>query len=592
MSTINQKFVQAQSFTLAGAGVSVGDISMTLTNFNQIDGTALTMSNFGTKGFGTVEPAAGLNEEQISFTSITPNIDGTVTLGGISTILDVFPYTETSAFASDHAGAVTFVISNTAGFYGNFANKINDEDIFGVTWRVDDPTVSKQIANKEYVDNAVISGGVPASETNPGIVMEATLAEVNAGTASRTYMGTPYELYINPAKLSTSVFSNTLFFTAGEAITANKGVAINPDDGLAYTANDSVMTSYRARNYVGVTSAGALIGAQVAVQTTGEFGGLSFGSPTVVVSDTADVQQTNTTTTLLLPISNAPALVSQSFITGPNTGNISKIDVYFGVHSGTRNGNITLTVYQITNFSGGFGYTLSSSLGSVTTTQASITDSAFHTFTFASPIAVTPNTYYVLILTGTANNSSNCVNVVLNNNSPTGGGGTPATGSADGGLVDGTNEYLSFVTYYTLEQVYNYGDQVFLSGGSVSLNAGNHLTIGTILSGTSILLSRPTGETQMGSFQMPFAINSTVRAYSIPRSINVNKMIAVATFSSNLTTAAASAVILPGFSGVTSMATGTTTNAYSIFSYDFFNAYISTFLGSSPSGTLVIYYYK
>lgn len=130
---INQKYVQAQVFQLAGAGVSAGDSSMTLTSFNQIDGTPLTMSNFGTIGYGTIEPGSGVNEEQISFTGITSNGDGSKTLTGIKSVGDVFPYTETANLLQGHAGGVSFVISNTAGFYGKFANKINDETITG-TW--------------------------------------------------------------------------------------------------------------------------------------------------------------------------------------------------------------------------------------------------------------------------------------------------------------------------------------------------------------------------------------------------------------------------------------------------------------------------
>lgn len=205
--TTNIKVAQLQTFQLAGAGVSAGDSTMTLTSFNQIDGTPLAMSNFGIVGYGTVEPASGINEEQVSFTGVTSNIDGSVTLTGIKTVLDVFPYTESSNFASGHAGGVAFVISNTSGFYNKFGIKANDETITGV-WSVPTPTIPAQVVPKSYVDAAVISGGVPADTATPGISIEATQADIQAKTASRTYLGTPYELFVNPATMSATLYSD------------------------------------------------------------------------------------------------------------------------------------------------------------------------------------------------------------------------------------------------------------------------------------------------------------------------------------------------------------------------------------------------
>ena len=86
MVTKNQRAAQLQVFQLAGAGVSQGDSTMTLVSFNSIAGIALTMAAFGTSGYITVEPGSGQYEEQINFTGITNNMDGTVTLTGISNV--------------------------------------------------------------------------------------------------------------------------------------------------------------------------------------------------------------------------------------------------------------------------------------------------------------------------------------------------------------------------------------------------------------------------------------------------------------------------------------------------------------------------
>lgn len=205
--TTNFKYVQAQTFQLAGAGVSEGDSTMTLIDFKRIDGTLLQITDFGVQGFGTLEPGSGMNEEQISFTGVTQNGDGTATLTGIHTVEDVSPYTQTANFAQGHAGGVEFVISNTAGFYNNFVAVNNDATITAILL-VPDPTLPTQIANKEYVDSTAIAGAPAASTTVAGIVLEGTQADVDAKTASRTYMATSYQLFTNPAKMRSTKYND------------------------------------------------------------------------------------------------------------------------------------------------------------------------------------------------------------------------------------------------------------------------------------------------------------------------------------------------------------------------------------------------
>lgn len=165
------KFAQLQNFSLAGAGAVIGATTITLSSFKTIDGVDLAMTDFGTIGFGTLEPGNGTLEEQISFTGVTQNANGTATLTGVSSVLFVSPYTQTSGLAKTHAGATTFVISNTSGFYDRLTAKGDDETITGkwdfpsgannptignVTYVA--PTSDTQIATKKYVDD-VASGG-------------------------------------------------------------------------------------------------------------------------------------------------------------------------------------------------------------------------------------------------------------------------------------------------------------------------------------------------------------------------------------------------------------------------------------------------
>ncbi len=198
--------VQAQPFTLSGAGAIMGATSVVLTSFTQIDGTLLTMADFGSKGFMTMEPGNSTLEEQISFTGVTQNGNGTATLSGIKTVLMVSPYTETSGFAQTHAGATTVVLSNTAGFYDQFLAKADDATISAVYTftapsypEIDDesilPTLQAQFATKEYVDGVVLSGAPDATTSVKGIVQLPTQAQVDARTATG---GTGAALSVTP----------------------------------------------------------------------------------------------------------------------------------------------------------------------------------------------------------------------------------------------------------------------------------------------------------------------------------------------------------------------------------------------------------
>ncbi len=133
---------QLQNFTLAGSGVSIGATSLTLSSFRTIDGVDLVIADFGGLGYMTLEPGSRDREEQISFTGITQNTNGTATLTGIKTVLFTTPFTETSGILKSHPGGVITVVTNTSGFYN---------------------------AIKTYIDTALSAGAVPATTTVNGI---------------------------------------------------------------------------------------------------------------------------------------------------------------------------------------------------------------------------------------------------------------------------------------------------------------------------------------------------------------------------------------------------------------------------------------
>jgi hypothetical protein len=174
------KFAQLQSTTLAGAGAAIGATSIILTSFKSIDGVNLSMTDFGSIGYATLEPNNGEYEEQISFTGITQNGNGTATLTGVKHVLFITPYTETSGLTKSHAGGTKFVISNTSKFYQTII---------------------------DYIDGIAISGAPDMTTTTKGIGEEATAAEIDAGTQAG---GTSAELVVNPKYLKDSIYYTQL----------------------------------------------------------------------------------------------------------------------------------------------------------------------------------------------------------------------------------------------------------------------------------------------------------------------------------------------------------------------------------------------
>ncbi len=187
--------VQTQYFTLGGAGVGITGTTVTLTRFILPNGTLLTMSNFGIIGYGTIEPG-GSKEEQISFTGVVQNANGTATLTGVVRgIQFVYPYATVAGNIFAHAGGSRFVISNTAAFYSRFLSPLNDattssQYIFSSTtppaYDVNPNFgnfASTTFASVSYVNNTATSGAANASETVKGLVELSTGAEAAAGTS-------------------------------------------------------------------------------------------------------------------------------------------------------------------------------------------------------------------------------------------------------------------------------------------------------------------------------------------------------------------------------------------------------------------------
>ena len=280
----NRKYAQLQPFSLAGSGVSSGDATMILSSFADIDGNLLVIGDFGTKGFGTCEPGSSEQEEQICFTGVTQNADGTATLTGVSNVGFLSPYTETANFTKSHAGGTVFVISNTSGFYNGFTNKDDDETIVGL-WQFPNgantpvlgasyvaPTLAPQVASKGYVDSVAVSGAPNADTVTKGIVQIATGAQLAAGTgagstgatlvsAGSSFTNTSVgagDVNKVPVLNSSGVLDQTFLggartWTGVQSFTAdNAQITTAPDSG-----NDAVNKTYADLQYINVFGDGS-----------------------------------------------------------------------------------------------------------------------------------------------------------------------------------------------------------------------------------------------------------------------------------------------------------------------------------------------
>lgn len=220
--TTNFKTVQAQNFSLNGSGAIAGATTVVLKSFAQIDGTLLTMTDFGVIGFGTIEPGNGTSEEQISFTGVVQNANGTATLTGVKSVLFISPYTATSGLSTTHPGSAIFVITNTSGFYDQFPAKANDETITGLWTFSQFPITPSNVPATTTTLGLVKMAVAPDDATSPyavGSNQFVSYAVDAAGTDAYT---------INPTPAITAYAAGQIFtFKAGIANTGAATLAVS-----------------------------------------------------------------------------------------------------------------------------------------------------------------------------------------------------------------------------------------------------------------------------------------------------------------------------------------------------------------------------
>lgn len=193
--------VGVSQFFLAGAGTTSSASTIQLTSFTTPDGRPVTMSMFGTIGYAAIDPQTTSKIEDITFTGIVQNGNGTASLTGVTRGLDfVFPYASTGSLMKSHSGGATVIITNTAGFYYNEFTMNNNSNLF--TW----PVASSSPASKGYVDFVAFNGAavLNASEILKGVVQLATGLQAASSTSSGSTGGR----LVLPASIATTTFNS------------------------------------------------------------------------------------------------------------------------------------------------------------------------------------------------------------------------------------------------------------------------------------------------------------------------------------------------------------------------------------------------
>lgn len=195
--------VGGQTYSLAGAGVNSSVTSITLNSFKTPDGRIITMSMFGAIGYAVIDPNSPTKIENITFTGVQQNANGTAVLTGVSRGIDfVSPYAASTSLAQAHAGGSYLALSNTASFYGQqflFANNVSTSSaylVFSSTsqpYYDGDPTFTnpRALIDKFYADSLTINGAPTSTYSGMGVVQLGTPVQLASSTASST-PGAPF----------------------------------------------------------------------------------------------------------------------------------------------------------------------------------------------------------------------------------------------------------------------------------------------------------------------------------------------------------------------------------------------------------------
>jgi len=225
MANKPRKYVQARDYYLFGSGISSSQTTIKLKKMQLPNNFApVTMAMFGDKGYATLDPEIPSREENISFTGITQNPDGTAELTGVIRGLPlIFDYTTPDVnLRQPHIGGSIIRITDSVPFFSEFSNKENDESINGL-WdfpgdsplrprnrTVNTPILANELITKQDAINILSAPNVTPNVTT---VTPATsgLTQVPLLSWNHTSSGTDRYLTVSVSTEETKTITSITF---------------------------------------------------------------------------------------------------------------------------------------------------------------------------------------------------------------------------------------------------------------------------------------------------------------------------------------------------------------------------------------------
>lgn len=265
------RVVQTPSIHLY-AGIVGGSTSMRITPFpKDLDGTKLTLTDFGSSTTLTIDPKVSGYEEIIGFSGLVDNGDNTATLTGLSrNLISKYPYTTVGTGRSHGAGA-TIVFGNNPQIYGRLGALENDQSWLGINTFSSTTQPRYDFTPATYNGTSFVSyatllataiqGAATSTFSNMGIVKLATKTEIAAGTASSTTAGTTGAPLVIPAKFATSTPNAGL--SANLVPITNSNGVLNPL--FIATSSTDAPNGYSFTAPITVTSASTTLNATTTI---------------------------------------------------------------------------------------------------------------------------------------------------------------------------------------------------------------------------------------------------------------------------------------------------------------------------------------
>lgn len=245
--------IQALTFNLASP-IDATQTSIPVRNLKDSRGNPIT-AMIGTILFATIEPRSSTNQEIISFTGITDNGNGVVTLTGVTRNLDPRPpYTSLGGLVP-HSNNAECILANNPPFYNDFLRQDSDVTITG-DYKFPTPTDPQNAATKAFVEALAFFGAGDADEISKGLTRLTTSPDVALGNPTIS-IATPavvtlaaHGLTVNDSvvfsttgALPTGITAGMTYYVISTGLTANTfqvsltpaGAAVNTSGGQSGT---------------------------------------------------------------------------------------------------------------------------------------------------------------------------------------------------------------------------------------------------------------------------------------------------------------------------------------------------------------------